>query len=396
MKLIRATLFLLLVIIISCKEPSDKLYSIPFTIEDEWIILKISINDTDSINAVFDTGANALMLEKRIADKIRFSETRTATIMGNLGKDSIIWHPGTKVGIGMKTIDSTDVVVGSLDHMSMYHDFNVDAFIGSSFLYNSILEINYEEMMIHGYRKLPATADYQELPVRIEKEGDLEDIPFVTGNVFSGNNGISCRMIFDTGAGVAMVLSDDFCNAHNIPDQDASQTESIASGMLTKGASVKTHIRYMLFGKQGFKNIPVSIVKSNSGLLSYGTADALLGNSILKRFNHIIDYENELFFVKPNSLFDTEFITDNSGLVLRYKDMEKKQIVIEKIAPGSPAVALGITPESELISLNGIPAIELKLKGIKEILRKKSGTVTIEVGTDSIPIEYTLNLKEYY
>ena len=58
-------------------------------------------------------------------------------------------------------------------------------------------------------------------------------------------------------------------------------------------------------GKQSLLNIPVQLLTTKSAV-SYRAH--ILGNEVLKRFNTVFDFQNNVVYLKPNSLLNLPYI----------------------------------------------------------------------------------------
>ena len=99
---------------------------------------------------------------------------------------------------------------------------------------------------------------------------------------------------------------------------------------------------------------------SRSGLMAFKTFDGIIGNDILKRFNITYDHINAKLYLAPNSLYESEFRSDCSGLVLRYNG-EKREIWVSQVFENSSADEAGVQVGDTLKAVDFTPAFNFDL-----------------------------------
>ena len=68
---------------------------------------------------------------------------------------------------------------------------------------------------------------------------------------------------------------------------------------------ITSNLETLKIGRFDLKNIPVQVLGQNKPM--NGVNIHILGNEVLKRFNTILDFQKNVIYLKPNSLYDVEY-----------------------------------------------------------------------------------------
>jgi len=69
---------------------------------------------------------------------------------------------------------------------------------------------------------------------------------------------------------------------------------------------ITSDLQLLKIGKYELKDVPVQQITSNKPL--HGANIHILGNEVLKRFDTFLDFQNNVIYLKPNHLFNAEYI----------------------------------------------------------------------------------------
>ena len=76
--------------------------------------------------------------------------------------------------------------------------------------------------------------------------------------------------------------------------------------------------------------------------------NAIIGNTLLERFHIVIDYINQVLYLKPNKNFKKAFKYDRSGLSIIASGKNLNTYIVSSVIKGSPADNAGILPGDEI------------------------------------------------
>ena len=121
--------------------------------------------------------------------------------------------------------------------------------------------------------------------------------------------------------------------------------------------------------------------------------DGLIGNHILDRFNLIIDYHDQLFYIKPARKWKRRFEYDKSGISFISVGIEASKYYIRNILEGSPADLAGLKSGDIIRKINHKPAFLFSYDGVNRGLRKKTGKrirMDVKRGEENMKFEFRL------
>lgn len=262
--------------------------SISLTINDKnTIFVKAILNEIDTLNLNFDTGTTELILTEEVLKNKILSRPSLYNTYYDLKVGHRIYK--NKIYDAKLTGDGTD------------GRFGWDLFDGL------IVELNYDKNLMIVHSKMPKyiikDKAFTKLDIRF-----YSDLLLVNGVITQSNVKNKDWFLFDTGYQRTTMLDDDLLKAGRFPVEKME----VIKKTIMKGAKgnevpvITSNLDLLKIGSYELKNVPAQILTSNKPLK--GVNIHILGNEVLKRFNTILDFQNNVVYLKPNHLFDAEYI----------------------------------------------------------------------------------------
>ncbi|MCG9793395.1 aspartyl protease family protein [Flavobacterium algicola] len=271
--------------------------TIPFILgDDQRIHLKGSINNSSALDLLFDTGANAVAIKSNlIGNKVTVDLDGKSENEGSDGIDTIQTSSSNKLKI--KNLNWEDVELLSID----YQDPNFDAVLGWIAFENKIVEIDYDHKILILHKSMQTTPkDYSKVETKM-----IGGVPFIKGLITTENKTSSGWFEYDSGYTGSFSVSQKFASENDLTRALKIVGTSISSG--SSGAKMTAHdyiLPKLKFGELELIDIPISIEEKDPDGVENND---LLGNSLLKRFNTIIDFQNFQIYLQPNNLFNSKY-----------------------------------------------------------------------------------------
>lgn len=285
--------FILLYINVSAQKTiiSD---SIPLTInEQNTIFIKAVFNEKDTLNLNFDTGTTELILTNNVLNNKLKSTPKLYTTFYNL-----------KIG---NTNYKTKVYDAELT------GHGTDGRFGWDFFKDKVVEINYDKNLLIIHSRLPENAEkdskFTKLGIDFYKELFLVESEIK-------QNGVSNKelFLFDTGYQRTVMLDNDLLKQGKFPIEKLE----IIKKVTMRGAQgneipvITSNLKILKIGKYKLKNIPVQQTTGSKPLKNKNIH--ILGNEVLKRFNMLLDFQNNFVYLKPNHLFKEKYVDEKKGI----------------------------------------------------------------------------------
>src|SRR5690606_2805345 len=162
-------------------------------------------------------------------------------------------------------------------------------------------------------------------------------------------NAINSRFLFDMGAGLCLLLTNDFVDDSSLIKSKRKRYTKQAEGL---GGAVDmdvTVIREVKIGPYKFRNVPIYIFDDEYNVTSYPYLGGIIGNDLLRRFNLYMNYAKKDFYLVPNTHYNDLFDYSYSGMELYFVD---GLIIIGDVAKGSPADLVGLKENDVVVGIN--------------------------------------------
>lgn len=241
------------------------------------IKVKALLNGEDSIYFNFDSGATGLYLTKKAIQKY-FNPNNFPLTMADLSENTF------RLG----DIEWTKQQIYPIEITSQETDgmFGWDLFDGK------IIEINYDKNVMTVHSKLPQLDNaYERFAIEYMKEHFRIEIAFI-----ANKKKIKGKFLFDTGFQKACLLDRDLLVSSSI---NTNELKVLANAVLLNSRKEEIHLKTVaidafIFGKYILKNVPSELNDYSKPAL-YDTH--FLGCDILKRFNVILDFQNDFVYL---------------------------------------------------------------------------------------------------
>ena len=256
--------------------------TIPFVLtEYNNVVLKVVLNGKDTLNLKFDSGAGDFLLTNDILkNKLHLETLENNTFkIGNIKWEKQTIHPVELSGQGTAGRFGWNLFDGKIVEI----DYDRSIFI----IHSKLSKIN------KGYQKF-----------KIEYTNGLFCIQ---GELQIENKKYKNRFLFDNGYQRTIMLDDDLMKEQNYPKDSLEIIKKVImqNGQGKEIPVLTVNNEKLLLGKYTLKNIPVQLL-STSNPAQFKTH--IMGNEVLKRFNTILDFQNNIVYLKPNSLYDLSYV----------------------------------------------------------------------------------------
>ncbi len=361
--------------------------SIPFDLFGDHILIKVSVDDSEPLDFIFDSGSGFTVIDSDVKNKlglsgknIQMNESSTVMELIKHNKLEINHFPMEK---NIK-VYSTD-----LDHLEISLGRDIDGIVGYDLLHHHTIHLNYEEqkMDIYEHGKGPKTGNV--IPFTMDVS-----IPVIKGSVVLNNNeSHEANFYVITGAGSSLDFNSPYATKYDVIHKTGKHYSYLVKG-ISKNETLhyEGHILSLSFGEQEIPNLPIGISSAKNGIQASPNVAGILGNKVLSMYNITFDIpEGKLYFEK-NANFGKSLSVNCSGLDLQLS-ADKKVLLVHQVFDNSPAANAGVKLYDQLVSINSTPVNEVDLPDIKDILRQDGESVNLVLLENGKEKSVTLQLK---
>uniref|UniRef100_UPI00404A19D2 retropepsin-like aspartic protease n=1 Tax=Gelidibacter sp. TaxID=2018083 RepID=UPI00404A19D2 len=279
----------------------DLIESVPMQFIENYIFIEVTVNDNEKpLNFLFDTGAGITVVDTNIAKQLSLDINKESKISTSgkslLSKEST--SNSVKIGKNIN-LDSINLILMDLSHLSKYLNTNVDGVIGYDLLNKFILETHIDNKVFRFYEFDTFIYKGNSKPIELTTlESNLFGILI---NVIPNNRREPILLNFeiDTGA-------DNYLSFHNkIVDKyqlvDVNKKQKLRKGFgadSTITTNISSKVKFVEFGGEKWKNISVMFEVDPINKRENSLADGLIGQRLLLDFNIIYNLKKRLVYLE--------------------------------------------------------------------------------------------------
>ncbi len=357
----------------------QKSLELPFKLVNNLIVIPIQINGSDTLQFILDTGLNtSIICELSTGKTLNLNYAREIQLQGlGVGEPLSAIHTfGNDIDVsGIYGINQDYfVLMENIFHLSNKLGTPIHGILSFSVFNAFIVEINYNKEKIIFYD--PAFYQYKKnsksyitMPLVIH-----ETKPYIYMKIqLSDGRVIPIKVLLDTGASNSLWVDQGSLSDFNVPDH--ARKAYLGSGLSGEVYGHVLRFDKVYIDQYELSDVIVSLPDSSSieHALGLDQRNGSIGAEILRRFNVIIDYPNELITFVKNSDFLDPFSYNMTGIELSAPYPGINYYTITQIREGSPAEKAGLQVDDEIISINNKKATELSMNEMYKTFQLKNG-----------------------
>jgi predicted aspartyl protease/tetratricopeptide (TPR) repeat protein len=324
--------------------------TIPFEYLSNEIVVRVTINDSQTLRFLVDTGATQSILDQEVAGTLGKFKPSNISMTTGAGSVAMNYMSLDKVAIGDVTLSNVPVAVTSLASFDHLIGARPAGLIGANILKRFLITFDYEK---------------KQLILRDPSDTlDLTNVEIVKTKPALGVSGLAVEGTLD-GAVPVTCLVDTGAAFNNI--SEAVVKSILPSSLLPMGDVLGLDGRRIKTSSVRFKNIklgeisvnnPVFSVASQSaaipaGIFSGGTKLAVLGNPFWSRYRMTVDYRGQRLLLQT-----TPEKRKANALTARIETIQQEQLV----HPDTASSIKGFLRLAEDAKEAGFPNIEALAK----------------------------------
>jgi len=333
----------------------------------------VTVNGSAPQWFILDSGcAGGSVIAKECADRLglpRGDEAKHHLGAGagvNVGVSST---PDVTLGVAGDTLGAPRLRVFTLAHVAPYEGRRVDGLLGDDFLSRHAVEIDYAHRGLRLLEPDRYTPDPRAVVVPITFDNGLA----VASGAITTPDGttLDCRLVIDTGVRTTVILFHPFVVARRLLESQPT----VLTGTIGGGAGGETvgdigRLAKLRIGGLSFDRPTAIFSRDTVGVFASEDLDGIVGGELLRRSKVTFDYPHQRLVLEPYAERPSEFEYDMSGLFLVARGEGFRELVVQSVAPGTPAAEAGLERGDQIVGIDGRGAAALGLEQVRELLRK--------------------------
>ncbi|MCC7454774.1 MAG: hypothetical protein IT222_11445 [Crocinitomix sp.] len=270
--------------------------TIPFSLKlDNKTYIKAKLNNSDLVSFQFDLGATACILKESMADDCNIIWDGTAEMGSVSGSTSVKSSKNNQIQTGNLIWDSVGIF------STKHTNWGSKGIIGNSLFQDKIVELNYDNNIIVLHKTLPAISnDYIKVEMQIR-----DGVPYIPVTIDNGKIKAKNWYMFDNGYDNCLLVDNKFSKSNGL----YGTMKVVGHRNNSMNGKTETVVVPKLFiGDYELNNVPIDLQNSDD---KQPYDRIIAGNDLLKRFNVIIDYQNNFIYLKPNKLIYEKYDKSN-------------------------------------------------------------------------------------
>lgn len=295
--------FIILTLLSSLGFAQNVLEKIPIAVIDRLLFLEVKMYNSDPLYFMFDTGAGITVMDTETAERLKLPLSNEIKI-GTSGKTlqaKLAENQTFLIGEKFK-LDSVNVALLDLSHISKYLKVKIDGIIGIDLLQQAVVETNLDKKQLilystdnfyfQGQTKPMALigleSNHLGLPIEIVPKGSKQSIAMIVK--------------IDTAAQNYLTFHQHTVSEYRLIEKDKRYKTKIGFGAdstLTHNLTGK--ITSTRFAGKKWKNIPVVFEVDELNRSSDRKAHGLIGQKMLLDFNITYDLSKGLIYLEKRN-----------------------------------------------------------------------------------------------
>jgi len=380
----------------------DKSITIKFKSCSNLIIIPVTINDSDTLNFILDTGVRyPIITELPFINKLNLNYLMPIPVKGlGEGVELTAYRSGNNtMSISGLTARNQEVQMIIDENFQISHILGmpVHGLIGFNLFKDYIVEIDYinEKITLHKPEYYKYRDRKKDIIMPLNFDGNK---PYVNTSIITDDSTkVPVKLLLDTGASDAIWLSEKSDERINYPKN--SIETFIGRGLSGDLYGVKGRIDGIWVGPLILPQPIVAFPNSEiiEQLISSNDRNGTLGAEILRRFYVTIDYRNSRLTLRPNHKINDEFNYNMSGMEIINPMPGLPIFTITNIRENSPAYLAGLKENDQILSLNNSSRSDLELNDINLLLQSKENKkIKVKYLREGVEYETSFELKKLF
>ena len=265
-----------------------------------------------------------------------------------------------------------------------------DGIIGSEFIKQFVVELDYQARVIKLYdkEKFTYSGPGESIPIKLNSAGH----PIIEAEVTPiGSAPATGKFVLDVGSGGALALYSPFVAGHNLLGPNLKTIKAIGVG--GAGGEVTARIgrvSELKIGRFRISNPITLFAEDKAGAFADPALVGNIGQQIVGKFRLFLDYSHNRIIFEPNNSFAESFDRAFGGLALVAEGKDYRTFRISDVLENSPGTEAGLQKDDVITAIDGKPAVDLSLTKVLELFeRPVTYKLTVRRGDQTLQVTLT-------
>lgn len=282
---------------------------IPLEIDNNIILMRVSVNGSKPLKFIFDTGASISVIHSQRA--VELGLKTQGQFHGNATGGRVEGSAIDGVSLSVQGAEVSHQLVAAMPFPTP-PGFEFDGVIGYDFINQFVVEIDYLNKIMNLYN--PRTYAYS---------GTGKVIPLIlmgrktplarTKIILEGRAPAKANLEVDTAADGTFVINSPFVKRQKLVEAIQKTTQDTRHGAGGDQRVLVGRFKAVQLGRFVFKNPTVALSLDTEGAGASEDNDGVIGGEIFRRFKVILDYSRKQMILEPNKSFNDPYNVESGG-----------------------------------------------------------------------------------
>ncbi|UPT71840.1 MAG: PDZ domain-containing protein [Flavobacterium sp. JAD_PAG50586_2] len=355
---------------------------------NEALETNLQLNDSITINGIFDTGSSLFCIDSLIVNKLKVKNYFFHNIsgVGVSSKKAMIVTDTLKVTVANNHYTSS---ITTVTDIKRFAGRKLDAILGNMMFSENMVFVSSEQNSLEIIKDSSAInfSEYKKLPYKYINGKLIIDAKIDIDNNLSFNG----KFLLDTGFNGQLYLNKNLQDKFNIESKIKKKAYycSTTNGIGGKSEGFLFSAKSIRFAAFKLDKIAADCTKDTTGAFARNKDfDGMIGHGILKKFDVIFDFRNQVVYLKPGKEFTKLSARPKVGFSFVDRTDLNKGFIVNSIVKESNAEKAGLRLNDEIVVFNGARVENEGVDFIKEINTQKIVKLIVKRGTEFVNITF--------
>jgi hypothetical protein len=361
---------------------------IPFDLRGQHIWMRGTINGSDSLWIVVDTGASSSVMDDSLARAFHLPFTSEHENHGAGGVQPGYTVDNITIGLPGLTIEKRHMDTTALASIARASDRTMQVIVGHELFAACIVRFDYAAGILDVWDAKKPPADLGGTPVPLTF---VDNLPYVEGVLeVPGRPPVRGRFVIDSGSSGGLSLPAEVVERESLAAAVPRTLEGIARGVGGEKRNQVARAGAFSVGDLRFERPIMIFASPGPGRITALGTVGNLGGQLLSRCRVTFDYSRRQVRFEPAANFANPFETDMAGLALTRAD---SGFEVRVVNPETPASEAGLQPGDRITSIDGEPATQIAPAALRTRFQQEGREVRLEWLRGDQSMSATLKLR---
>ncbi|HYQ58022.1 MAG TPA: aspartyl protease family protein [Draconibacterium sp.] len=383
-------------------DPRDKQITIKFKSASNLIIIPVTINESDTLNFILDTGVRyPIITELPFINKLNLNYMMPVEVNGlGEGESLTAYHSGNNTmkidGLTARN-QQVQMIIDENFQISHMLGIPVHGLIGFNLFKDYVVEVDYlnEKLTLTKPEYFKYRDRKRDIIMPMHFDGNK---PYVRTTIVTDEmKEVPVKLLVDTGASDALWLSENSDERIRLPKKNIETF--LGRGLNGDLYGTKGRIDAIWVGPVLLTQPIVAFPNSHliDSLISQNDRNGTIGAEILRRFHVTIDYRNSRLTLRPNNKIKDDFNYNMSGMEVTNPMPGLPIFTVADVRENSPAYLAGVQENDQILSINSANHQILELNDINLLLQSRENKkIKLKVLRDGEEFKTSFELKKMF